>query len=235
MKVLLATQGSQGVVAIRELFAGNFIPQNLHVAVCGNSAPDPLLEFINYNKMSFSYHKSGSHFTDWLYDGRQKYNVLLSVSWKYLFNEQVIEYFSGKAINFHPGILPNYKGCFSFPLSIINQEKYVGFTYHYISNKFDEGNILLQGKIKIRETDTAHSLNYRVFQLGLSKLVEVINLIGKEGERQSSDGAYYPNLLPFNGKIDKKWSVQKKNIFMRAMFFPPHEAVLELLDETIEE
>lgn len=233
MKILIATQGSQGVVAIRELFAANFTPENIHVSVCDDGVNGPLMEFIRYNKMSFSHHQSGSHFTEWLINRKQKYDVLLSISWKYLFCEKVIKMFAGKAINFHPGILPNYRGCFSTPWSIINQEKYVGFTYHYVSKNFDEGNIIFQDKIKIGDHDTAHSLNYRIFQLGLSRLAESIGLIRKEGETQSSGGHYYPNLLPFNGKIDKEWSVKQANTFKRAMYFPPYETRLELFDESI--
>ena len=235
MKILLTTQGSQGIVALRELFAGNFRPDRIHVAVCDNGANGPLLEYINYNKIIFSEHNSGSNFTEWLINAKQEYDVLLSISWSYLFSEQVIKYFSGRAINFHPGILPSYRGCFSIPWSIINQEKYVGFTYHHISKKIDEGNIIFLEKIKIGDCDTAHSLNHRVFQLGLSKLVEVISLIGNEGEPQPSGGRYYPNLLPFNGKFDKKWSSEKTKTFMRAMFFPPHKTSLNVLDELTEE
>ena len=139
MKILLATQGSQGVVALRELFSGNYKPEDIHVAVCEDGESGPLLEFIRYNQISYSCHKSGLHFTGWLLNTEKEYDILLSISWKYLFSEQVIKYFLGKAINFHPGVLPNYRGCFSTPWSIINDEKYVGYTYHYITKNFDEG------------------------------------------------------------------------------------------------
>ena len=234
MKILLATQSSQGLVAIRELFAGGIAPGNIHVALCAKDGNDSLLDFITYNKISFSFHESGIEFKDWLMSLEKSHDVLLSISWKFRFCLEVIEYFSGKAINFHPGILPNYRGCFSTPWSIINDEKYVGFTYHYISENFDEGNILYQDKIEIRPKDTAHSLNYRLFQLGLSKLIDVIGLIGQEGHSQVEGGDYYPNRLPFGGVLDEKWSNRQKNLFMRAMYFPPHESYFHLLDESSE-
>lgn len=223
MDILLATQGSQGVVAIRELFSQNMAPDKIHVAVCANGANGPLLEFISYNKMSCSFHKSGGEFTSWLMSQSKSYNVLLSISWKYLFCEQVIEYFDGMAINFHPGILPTYRGCFSTPWSIINGETEVGFTYHYISKNFDEGNILLEGKTDINKLDTAHSLNYRLFQLGLSRLNDALQLIGRPGKPQGPGGRYYPNCLPFDGKLDDEWSDSQKDLFVRAMYFPPYE------------
>jgi len=232
MKYLLATQGSQGVVALRELFAANIKPNDIHVAICENGVSGPLNEFIAYNKISYSSHESGKYFSSWLLNNDKKYDTLLSISWKYLFCDETIKYFAGSAINFHPGLLPDYRGCFSTPWSIINQEEYVGFTYHYISKNFDEGNILIKEKIRILNSDTAHSLNYRVFQRGLSKLIDVIYMIGEKGEIQSKGGSYYPNKLPFDGKIDQKWTVKQKNNFSRAMYFPPHEMSLKLIDKT---
>lgn len=233
MKILLATQGSQGVVALRELFAENFKPENIHVAVCSKGENGPLLEFIRYNQMAFSSHSSGKDFEHWLLNVETEYQILLSISWAYLFSQSVIDQFPGRAVNFHSGLLPDYRGCFSIPWSIINEEKYVGFTYHYITKNFDEGNIILLEKFLIDQVDTAHSLNYRVFQRGLSKLADVIRLIGKEGKRQAGEGKYYPNRLPFDGRVNEKWTNKRKNLFSRAMYFPPHEKSLKLLPESI--
>ena len=83
----------------------------------------------------------------------------------------------------------------------------------------------------IDEVDSAHSLNYRIFQRGLSKLTDVIRLIGKKGKRQSVDGKYYPNRLPFDGRANENWTIKQKNLFNKAMYFPPHENSLELQHE----
>ncbi len=231
MNIILATQGSQGVIALSELFAENYKPQDIHVAICEDGVSGPLIEFIRYNQISYSSHASGFHFSKWLINEKKKYDQLVSISWKYLFRKDVLKYFRGNAINFHPGILPNYRGCFSTPWSMINNEGYVGYTYHYISERFDEGDILFESKIKIANIDTAHSLNYRIFQRGLSNLTEAIKLIGVKGAPQSGLVNYYPNKLPLSGEIDNKWSVKQKNTFMKAIFFPPHESNLNLIND----
>ena len=41
-------------------------------------------------------------------------------------------------------LLPYYKGCNSLMWAMINNERYVGYTYHFLSNNFDEGNIIYQ-------------------------------------------------------------------------------------------
>ena len=73
MKYLLATQGSQGVVALRELFAANIKPNDIHVAICENGVSGPLNEFIAYNKISYSSHESGKYFSSWLLNNDKKY------------------------------------------------------------------------------------------------------------------------------------------------------------------
>ena len=228
---LVATQGSQGVVALREMFAGNIHPENIHVAICENGSSQPLIEFIKYNTIDYSSHDSGSNFTSWLMNNEQRFDHLLSISWKYLFDNNVISYFDEKSVNFHPGLLPAYRGCFSTPWSIINEEKYVGYTYHYISENFDEGDVLFQEKIKISDEDTAHSLNYKIFQKGLSNLIKVISLIGSNGKPQLGPAHYYKNKPPFDGKRNPNWTIKEKNNFIKAMYFPPYENSLDLLDD----
>jgi len=128
-------------------------------------------------------------------------------------------------------LLPAYRGCFSTPWSIINEEKYVGYTYHYISENFDEGDVLFQEKIKISDEDTAHSLSYKIFQKGLSNLIKVISLIGSNGKPQLGPAHYYKNKPPFDGKINPNWTIKEKNNFIKAMYFPPYENSLDLLDD----
>ena len=47
-------------------------------------------------------------------------------------------------INLHPSLLPKYRGTFSCPWAIINNEKKTGITYHFMNEKFDDGKIVLQ-------------------------------------------------------------------------------------------
>lgn len=218
MKIILATQGAVGIVALRELFSLGYSRENITVILCNRSSSS-IEEFLKFNQMPIISVSSSEEFDTLI--SNTFANLLISISWKYKFSDYAIKSIDGRLINFHPGLLPQYKGCYSTPWSIINNEKYVGFTYHFIDNDFDSGNILLIEKIKINKQDTAHSLHYKIFQRGLSNLGDVIGLKNTKGIKQFGQGNYYPNKLPYNGIIQRDWSESKTERFIRAMYFPP--------------
>jgi len=229
MKVLLATNGSQGVVALRELFSLGYDTKDV-IVVLSSGANEPIIEFLKFNKMPIRIISSGGEFDELIRSIKVRGAFLLSISWAYKFSEYAIKSFSNKMINFHPGLLPNYKGCYSTSWSLINNEQYVGYTYHFINSEYDEGNILLMDKIKINSNDTAHSLHYKIFQQGLREIGKVLSLINTDGEKQSDEGAFYPNKLPYNGVVDSDWDIATVNNFVRAMYFPPFKPAVIIKD-----
>ena len=132
MKIILATQGSVGVVALRELFSLGYNREDITVVLCDGSC-ESIIEFLKFNKMPIITFSSSKEFDSWI--SKTDHNILISVSWKYKFSDHAIKSLNGKLVNLHPALLPNYKGCYSTPWSLINNEKYVGFTYHYINNE----------------------------------------------------------------------------------------------------
>ena len=57
-------------------------------------------------------------------------------------------------MNLHPSLLPEYKGCFSCPWTIINGERKTGITFHEITEGIDSGNILQQHEVGILDNET---------------------------------------------------------------------------------
>lgn len=220
-RVVLASQGSQGILVLRELFNLGYEINDIDVYVCKGSFNAPLFEFLKYLNMNYQEISNSLDF-ERVIKNKQKNSVLLSVSWKFLITKKILQFFNYKAINFHPGLLPNYKGCFSSSWSLINNEKYVGFTYHFMNEKFDSGNILLTKLIKVLPEDDAFSLNYKIFQQGIPMLNKALDLIETAGVAQSDEGKYYYNSLPHNGEMQISWDEDYAMRFIRAMHFPPH-------------
>ena len=56
MKIVLASQGSQGVVALRELFALGYKPDDISVVICKADPRhnEPLISFLQFNPLSTS-------------------------------------------------------------------------------------------------------------------------------------------------------------------------------------
>ncbi len=54
------------------------------------------------------------------------------------------------------------------------KEEYSGVTLHYVNNKYDEGNIIKQTKVKVEEQDTAETLSAKVQKAEKIQLIEVL-------------------------------------------------------------
>ena len=152
-----------------------------------------------------------------------KPDLIISISYKYKIPENVLKLSKFKPFNLHPSLLPKYRGCSSVTWAIVNNEKYTGYSYHYMNKNLDRGNIIYQKKIKIKKFDLQSTLYSRVMFDSLQHLNKVINLVkkGYRGVNQKGKSSYYKRGAPFKGKINKKWSVEKKKNFIRAMINPP--------------
>lgn len=73
-------------------------------------------------------------------------DVICSISYRYIIKRHIIDSCKGKIFNLHPSLLPKYRGCSSLTWSMINGEKNVGYTYHYIDAGTDTGDIIIQDR-----------------------------------------------------------------------------------------
>ena len=69
---------------------------------------------------------------------------------------EIISNFSNKIVNIHPSLLPKYGGKGMYGINVHkavldNNEKSSGFSIHYVTEEYDEGNIIFQ---KFFEIDT---------------------------------------------------------------------------------
>ena len=73
----------------------------------------------------------------------------------------IINEFKYRIINIHPSLLPKYggKGMFGAKVHekvIENNDRESGFTVHYVDQNYDEGDIIFQKKLVIKEKDPVH-------------------------------------------------------------------------------
>ena len=222
MKILLLSQGSQGVQAIRELFSTGIIPADIMLAICNVEGSRPLIEFAEYHEILYFLCENQLDLDIWLRDLNLNSYHLVSIGWKYLIKPELYLR-CVKAINLHPGLLPEYRGCFSTPWSIINGEEVCGFTYHFIDECFDTGKIIVRKEFAISEFDTSFNLNFKILNEALRILRSVIDDGCVEAAaRQEAKAIYYRNELPYGGVIPLDTAEVKKERIARALFFPPH-------------
>ena len=94
--------------------------------------------------------------------------ILAGFLWK--IPESVIHAFPDRIINIHPAILPGYGGKGMYGTKVHNavlaaRDKESGITIHYVSEVYDEGNIILQARCSVIENDTADELASRIHKL----------------------------------------------------------------------
>lgn len=77
-------------------------------------------------------------------------------------------------INLHASLLPEYRGAAPINHAIINGEKVTGVTTFQIDHNIDTGNILLQEKVTISDTETAGELHDRLMIIGADLLVKTV-------------------------------------------------------------
>lgn len=94
-------------------------------------------------------------------------------------------------INLHGALLPRYQGILPSFWVLANGERETGVTVHWMDEKLDHGDVLLQRAIAIEPRDTVHSLVLRSkVEVGRHVLVEAIGLIERgEAPRRPMDAA----------------------------------------------
>jgi len=103
------------------------------------------------------------------------------------------EYIGGRGvcINFHPGLLPDYRGAGAYSWALINKEKETGITCHVIDHNIDSGPIIAVRRTLIHETDTAETLFDRCMDMIYDLFCETWrNLIVGSYLTQPNDGGH---------------------------------------------
>ena len=83
------------------------------------------------------------------------------------------------SINLHPSLLPSYRGPAPVERAIMAGEKITGVTIFFLTEKIDQGPILLQREVPINEEETGGELKKRLAIKGAEMLLELLPLIEK--------------------------------------------------------
>src|SRR5438105_7969150 len=110
-------------------------------------------------------------------------------------------------IQYHPSLLPKFRGPSSINWPIIKAETETGLSIFWPDNGLDTGDVLLQKKTPISATDTLGSIYFdRLFPMGVAAMLEAIDLV-KAGKaprikQDESKATYEGRCGPDNAHID---------------------------------
>lgn len=111
--------------------------------------------------------------------------------------KEMIQLSTSGGINFHPSLLPKYRGGSAINWTIICGETETGVTIHQIDDGVDTGPIILQEKVTIDPDDTVKSLYFeKLYPLGIKMVAESARMI-REGKAKPvpqdvSQASYQP-------------------------------------------
>ncbi|MBI3398854.1 MAG: methionyl-tRNA formyltransferase [Deltaproteobacteria bacterium] len=113
-------------------------------------------------------------------------------------------------INVHASLLPKYRGAAPINRAIINGEKETGITTMLMDEGMDKGDMLLTGKVEIRDDETAADLHDKLKHIGAALLIQTMKGLKTETikpiPQDNSQASYAPMLKKEDGRID--WTMK---------------------------
>ena len=112
-----------------------------------------------------------------------------------ILKKELLEVPEKGCLNKHCALLPDYKGLWPVFWALLNGEKEVGVTIHYMTAGIDEGGILAQKAVPVGPEDTVFSLYEKCFRIAPDLIGSVLDGIesGKPQEivNGKGKGAYF--------------------------------------------
>ena len=159
-------------------------------------------DFVNHlknNKVTYYFDSVNNHYEDLVVF---KPDLLLSIYYRYIVKPEVLELVNYKAMNLHHHTYQHIVEQSLVFEALINEEKFTGITFHYMSELVDDSRIILQKKMNILDTDNAFSLYNKLITLFINNFSEAFNRLINDyiGDERMGEASYYKEALPFGGE-----------------------------------
>ena len=130
-----------------------------------------------FNKTDFA---NEAHFNQLLEPYSPDLLVLAGFLW--LIPAYLVKAYPNKIINIHPALLPKFggKGMYGHHVHeavLAKGEKDHGITIHFVNEKYDEGNPIVQAKFDVEKDDTLETIQQKIAKLEMFYFPEAIKRI----------------------------------------------------------
>ncbi|MHB8643853.1 MAG: methionyl-tRNA formyltransferase [Gaiellaceae bacterium] len=132
-------------------------------------------------------------------------------------------------VNGHPSKLPRWRGPNPFAWTLRANDPELGFTFHFMDEDFDTGNVLAQGTTPLTGGEDAQALRARLPELVPPLLAEALAKVeaGDRGVPQSNDGVTYAPLFEDEfAEIDWTRTVREVHDQCRCWFQPTVSGIM---------
>lgn len=135
--------------------------------------------------------------------------LVINVGSYYIYPKAVIQNKCLEVINYHNSLLPDYRGRNANTWVIFNKESFTGITWHKVTSKIDNGEIIAQEMIEIFPYDKAYELSNRQMQVAYDTFekfweewIENNEIPSKRLPEMKNAHMYYSYDIPNSGIID---------------------------------
>lgn len=224
MKVGIFADGPWGLKFIKILYLDKKFM--IEFVVLRNKIDNKILQFCKKKKIKYFSFKNINNRKN--INSLKKFNsdILVSMSYNQIFKSIFFKLIKKKIINCHAGALPYYRGRSPINWAIINGEKKIGITTHFVNLKIDRGDILDQKFINIKMSDNFKTILEKCYIICPMQLYKVLKKI-KNGSikaiKQSSiskKGSYYFKRKKSDEIINFNNSYKTLNNFIRGLVYP---------------
>lgn len=169
MKIAVLCSGNgTNLQAIINSVRSGYIPAEIAIVVSDKKDAHALVRAkdsgIETLTLSAKEYKSREAFDKEVVKNLKKKNVELVVLAGYmrLLSPYFIREYRNRIINIHPALLPSFKGTCGIKDALEYGVKVTGVTVHFVDEKLDNGPIIMQKSIEIKEDDTEDTLLERI-------------------------------------------------------------------------
>lgn len=142
-------------------------------------------------------------------------NLIWVTDYKFLLPEEIIKIPKIGCINLHPSLLPHYRGRAPVNWAIINGERKIGITAHFIDEGVDTGDIIRQIELDISDEDYIGDVLKKLyplyFEITKSVILDILSGNVSLVKQKHVQTKIYPRRKPEDGLID--WGMPARSIY----------------------
>ncbi len=133
------------------------------------------------------------------YIKNRKIDVILVATFNQIIKNDILNLPNVLIVNYHPSLLPKYRGPSPISWMILNGERKAGITIHLLTNEIDAGDIILQQEIDIEEKEILGSLLFKLSKLSSKMTCEFFDLYYNNNielrQQDASESTYFKRPL----------------------------------------
>jgi methionyl-tRNA formyltransferase len=159
--------------------------------------------------------------------------ILVSAGYDRIIEQEILNRVP-RCVNVHFGMLPKYRGSYSIPWAILNNESEIAVTIHDMAPSIDDGAIIRQVRFSNDPDLSCRDLYSQAVDIGTGLVTWLVErtLMGEEPASVPQDetlATYFPPTYPGEFKVPWRQTATYAANYIRAAHFPPYDGAFAII------